>query len=247
MPRILLLLPTTTYRAPDFLAAARRMKVEVVAASEKPNVMADRHPDSLLTLNFRDVTDRRVECGSSTTPILSTQSSRSTMTQPCWRRPSPPRCSLPHNSVASARAARNKYRSVRVASPSWAAVTEIAALTRVNSIPKQPLLRSNYPCVLKPLFLSASRGVIRADDPVSSFRPGNESVRFWRSPKWLSRGGEAANQIMVQDFVPGIEFALEGLLSGGELRVLALFDKPDPLDGPFFEETLYITPSRHPG
>jgi biotin carboxylase len=50
----------------------------------------------------------------------------------------------------------------------------------------------------------------------------------------------------VESFIPGVEFALEGLLEDGRLRVLALFDKPDPLDGPFFEETIYVTPSRHP-
>ncbi|MCU1273379.1 MAG: ATP-dependent carboxylate-amine ligase domain protein ATP-grasp, partial [Bryobacterales bacterium] len=43
------------------------------------------------------------------------------------------------------------------------------------------------------------------------------------------------------------EFALEGLLTNGDLQILAIFDKPDPLDGPFFEETLYVTPSRESG
>jgi ATP-grasp domain/L-amino acid ligase C-terminal domain 2 len=48
----------------------------------------------------------------------------------------------------------------------------------------------------------------------------------------------------VEDFVAGREVAVEGLLTAGRLRVLALFDKPDPLNGPFFEETIYVTPSR---
>ena len=52
--------------------------------------------------------------------------------------------------------------------------------------------------------------------------------------------------ILAEDYIPGKEVALEGILEGGELRVLALFDKPDPMEGPYFEETIYVTPSRLP-
>jgi biotin carboxylase len=103
-----------------------------------------------------------------------------------------------------------------------------------------------FPCVVKPLFLSASRGVMRADN-VEQFH-----VAFQRLcallclPHVMKRGGPLAQQILVETFIPGKEVALEGLLIHGHLRVLALFDKPDPLDGPFFEETLYVTPSRLP-
>ena len=101
-----------------------------------------------------------------------------------------------------------------------------------------------YPCVLKPLALSASRGVMRANTP-------EEFVKaFWRlralleTPAIRLQHDEVHDAILVEKFIPGFEVALEGLLTAGRLQVLALFDKPDPLDGPFFEETLYITPSR---
>jgi biotin carboxylase len=93
--------------------------------------------------------------------------------------------------------------------------------------------------------LSASRGVIRAND-ASEF-----VAAFHRIAAILASVGdalpeEARGTLLVEAFVPGREVALEGLLVGGTLHVLALFDKPDPLDGPFFEETIYVTPSRLP-
>ncbi len=99
-----------------------------------------------------------------------------------------------------------------------------------------------YPCVVKPLLLSGSRGVIRADDPGEFF------AAFRRTRAILEATGLAAaeHSILVEQYVPGVEVALEGLLTDGTLDTLALFDKPDPLDGPYFEETIYVTPSRLP-
>src|SRR5258705_11605909 len=102
-----------------------------------------------------------------------------------------------------------------------------------------------YPCVLKPLVLSASGGVIRAADAVQ-FAPAFERIRGILQTADVAELGEWTDTILVEGFVPGGEVALEGLLEDGVLRTLALFDKPDPLDGPFFEETIYVTPSRLP-
>jgi biotin carboxylase len=92
--------------------------------------------------------------------------------------------------------------------------------------------RAPYPCVLKPLGLSGSRGVIRADD-------ASEFVAAFRR---IARIGE--RDLQVESYIPGREFAVEGLITGGKLQPIAIFDKPDPLEGPFFEETIYVTPSR---
>jgi biotin carboxylase len=112
----------------------------------------------------------------------------------------------------------------------------------VDEAPEQVAERLPYPCVVKPLALSASRGVIRADDPAEFV------AAFLRLKRLLLGDGYVAEatSILVEDFIPGGEVALEGLLTDGELHTLALFDKPDPLDGPFFEETIYVTPSRLP-
>ena len=94
--------------------------------------------------------------------------------------------------------------------------------------------RPPYPCVLKPLGLSASRGVIRA----------NNSDEFVAAFERIRKIGE--KHLQVESYIPGREFAVEGLVTGGKLQPLAIFDKPDPLEGPFFEETIYVTPSREP-
>jgi biotin carboxylase len=99
--------------------------------------------------------------------------------------------------------------------------------------------------VLKPTILAASRGVIRADDEAGFVAAFRRIEAILRTPEVAAHGAEA-EQVLVEGFIPGREVALEGLLVDGELTVLALFDKPDPLDGPFFEETLYVTPSRLP-
>jgi biotin carboxylase len=112
--------------------------------------------------------------------------------------------------------------------------------------PRVAARRVGYPCVLKPLVLSASRGVIRADSE-AEFAAAFERIAAILAAPEVRELGPGAERILVEDFVPGFEVALEGLLSGGALETLALFDKPDPLDGPFFEETIYVTPSRLPG
>jgi biotin carboxylase len=102
-----------------------------------------------------------------------------------------------------------------------------------------------WPCVVKPLLLSASRGVMRADDPGTLEVALRRLHRLLSAPELLEMDPLASRQVLIESFVPGPEVALEGVLSDGALHTLALFDKPDPLDGPFFEETIYVTPSRH--
>jgi len=244
-PRALLLLPTTTYRAADFLAAAERLGVEVVAASEKPNVMAERHPEGLVTLDFRrpEEAARRVAELHASNPIhalIPVDDETAVVAAAIGAA-----LGLKHNSVEAARAARDK--SVLVELLRRAGLR--APWFRVCSL-DEPVESAaaavRYPCVLKPLFLSGSRGVIRADDPAAFAAAWGRVAAILRAPEVSARGGAAAEKILVEDYIPGTEFALEGLLSAGQLQVLAIFDKPDPLEGPFFEETLYVTPSRHP-
>jgi biotin carboxylase len=101
----------------------------------------------------------------------------------------------------------------------------------------------SFPCVLKPIGLSASRGVIRANDAVEFEAAFARIARMLSTTPDLVRD-PASEYIQVEEFIPGREFAIEGIMTRGRLEVLAIFDKPDPLDGPFFEETIYTTPSR---
>jgi biotin carboxylase len=100
--------------------------------------------------------------------------------------------------------------------------------------------------VLKPTTLAASRGVIRADDADGFAAAFRRTAAVAIDAGAATLDAEGRRWILVEDFLPGEEVALEGLLTDGVLRVLAVFDKPDPLLGPFFEETLYVTPSRLP-
>ena len=100
-----------------------------------------------------------------------------------------------------------------------------------------------YPAVVKPVALSGSRGVMRADDPDSICGRLQQLRALLQSPDIRAERNDAHDTVLVEGFIPGREYALEGLMHHGALHVLALFDKPDPLDGPFFEETIYVTPS----
>lgn len=137
----------------------------------------------------------------------------------------------PTHPAAAAERARDKYLQ-RVACAAAAVPIPGFVLHALDAAAPPPI---RYPCVVKPLRLAASRGVIRADDPAAL------TAALARVRRIL---GGTSDQVLIEEFVPGVEVALEGLLADGRLRVLALFDKPDPLDGPFFEESIYVTPSR---
>jgi biotin carboxylase len=114
----------------------------------------------------------------------------------------------------------------------------------VSANPLDAAGHAPYPCVLKPLGLSASRGVIRVNND-AEFAEAFSRIRTLLGSADIAMMREEQNQyIQMESFIEGREFALEGLVTAGELQMIAIFDKPDPLDGPFFEETIYVTPSR---
>jgi biotin carboxylase len=242
MPRILLLLPTTTYRTEAFLTAARQLDVEVTIGSDQPNTLARLNPSAFLTLSFHDPqqTVRQVVDFAAKHPIDAVVAVDDQVTVVaavvCQS------LSLRQNSVESVLAAGNKHRMRQlfqragVPSPGF-------RLCRLDDDVEIFSGQLHYPCVVKPLGLSGSQGVIRVDDESEFVRAVDRLVRILQ--KEDARPSQT-NNILVEDFVSGPEVAIEGLLSRGRLRVLALFDKPDPLDGPFFEETIYVTPSRLP-
>ena len=260
--RVLLLLPTTTYRTPDFLAAARGLGVEVTVASERASTLEGLNPEGLLTLDFRDpsASARRAVEFAGRRPfaaVVGVDEDTTVVAAVIARA-----LGLAHNPVHAAMAARHKatmrelLREAAVPSPAYRVFDR-------GEDPGEASKRVRFPCVLKPTFLAASRGVIRANDRaefVAAWKrierildepevaaKGMSEVGASRIPSTEHRTPNLAREILVEDFVSGIEVALEGLLRDGELKVLALFDKPDPLEGPFFEEMIYVTPSRLPG
>ncbi|HHO68705.1 MAG TPA: ATP-grasp domain-containing protein, partial [Gammaproteobacteria bacterium] len=149
---------------------------------------------------------------------------------------------LPHNPPLAARLSRRK--DLARACLQQAGVP-VPAHRRIElDRPLAPQLEGlRYPVVVKPVSLSASRGVLRADDPAACRRA------CARIEAMLAREQDlpAAERrlLLIEAFVEGPELAVEALLHEGELELLAVFDKPDPLQGPCFEETYYVTPSRH--
>jgi biotin carboxylase len=150
---------------------------------------------------------------------------------------------LPHNRPDAVRATRDKFLMRRllaaagVRSPAFELAPLEGDLAAVAA-------RLTYPCVLKPVSLSASRGVIRANNPAEFLAAADRIAAILRDPEAAAEAGAGAGSLLIEGFIPGVEVALEGMLLSGTLKVLALFDKPDPLDGPYFEETIYVTPSR---
>jgi biotin carboxylase len=152
---------------------------------------------------------------------------------------------LPANPVAALEAARDKYRQ-RVTLAHHGIPVPRFSLHRLADDLGAIARAAPYPCVVKPLRLSASRGVIRADTPGELLAAVRRLAGILAQPDVAAACGESAGEFLVEEYVPGREVALEALLIDGDLRPLALFDKPDPLEGPFFEETIYVVPSSLP-
>src|SRR5690348_97712 len=238
--RLMLLLSPSTYRASAFLEAARKLDVEIVRCLDVPEPLAEqwRVP---VAADFSDAetATRSIVAYGTEHPVDAIVAVDDSATILAARAAAA--LDLPHNPPEAAEAARDKgimrdlFARHSVPSPVYRRFP-------LAEDPRRIAAQVTYPCVVKPLRLSGSRGVIRADDPDQLV------AAFERLKRILLGDGNILEQtdILVEDFIPGVEVALEGLLTAGELHVLAIFDKPDPLDGPFFEETIYVTPSRLP-
>ena len=237
MARVLLLLPTATYRAADFLTAARALGAEVVVASERRLVsmgdaqltldlcrpeaaaeaiaaVAEERPlDAVVAVDDQGVRVAALAAerlGLSGNPLEAVAATRD---KAAMRR-----------ALAAAGVPQPEHRTVGPSDDAAAVAAEVG-----------------LPCVVKPLSLSASRGVIRADDPQAA------AAAAARVRAILAEAGEdPEGPLLIERYVPGAEVAVEGLLRAGALEPLAVFDKPDALEGPYFEETIFTTPSRLP-
>lgn len=247
MPRVMLLIPSTTYRAPDFIEAAQHLDVEIVVGSDQGSPLQDLTEGRSLVVNLMEpeIGARQIEAFALLNPIdtiVAVDDAGALVAAAASEM-----LGIAHNSFDAVEATRNKhllrrrltqgellspdYRVVPVDSDPATVAAELAA-------------QDGFPCVVKPLSLSGSRGVMRAND-AESFVATFERLRgILSDPDVAEDCGDTAGEVLIEGYIPGVEVSMEGLLEGGELHVLALFDKPDPLEGPFFEETIYVTPSR---
>ncbi len=230
--RVLLLVPPITYRAADFVDAAKRLELDVVIGSDgalplggNPVVRVD--PSDLdgsvrRLLSTVGRVDAVVAVDSDMLPLAALLGAA---------------LGLAGNTPDAIAAAADKAMQRRL----WAKAGIAQPGFRILSGGSADSSRLGFPCVVKPVSLSASRGVLRADDDAALTTAVTEVRAI------LAEAGRAEDEpILVEEYVPGWELSIDGLLTNGTLAVTAVFDKPDTPDGPTFEETLLVTPSRLP-
>ena len=232
MARLLLFAATTGYQIRVFAEAARRLDVELTLATDRCHVLDDPWGDRAIPVRFGDVPGslevlrgRRFDAVAAVgdAPAVLAAEVASAL-------------GIPFHPPAAVRACHDKYLARQLFQAAGLPVPQFFRVPLADG-PDAAARRAPYPCVLKPLGLSASRGVIRAND-LDEFR-----AAFARIKTLLARE-QQSQYLQVEAYIPGREFAVEGIVTRGAPRILAIFDKPDPLEGPFFEETIYVTPSR---
>jgi ATP-grasp domain-containing protein/L-aminoacid ligase-like protein len=246
--RVLVLATTTGYQTRAFGEAAERLGVELTFATDRCHLIEDPWQDGAVAIRFYDdeASVAAIVASATARPIdgivvvgdrpavIAARVARALRIP--WH---------PPEAVAIAThklRARERLRAAGLAVPSWVAFTRSGSPESSAPNPHAP----PFPCVVKPVALSGSRGVMRADDARELSAAIDRLRALLQSPEIRAERNDAHDTVLVEAFIPGREYAIEGLMHHGALHLLAIFDKPDPLDGPFFEETIYVTPSIAP-
>ncbi len=242
---LLILASKLGYQTRGFAEAARKLGAQVLFGSDRCHQLEDPWGDRALALHFEqpEQAAEAIVAEARARPLHAVLAlgDRPTMTAALAAKA----LGLRYNSLEAVAACRSKLRQREVLHAAGLPVPEFFSF-RMGEPLESVLPRVQFPCVLKPLSLAASQGVIRADDP-EEFAGALERIgQLLRSPEIQVLREPELDRLLVESYIAGREVAVEGLLSEGKLRVLAIFDKPDPLEGPFFEETIYVTPSRLP-
>lgn len=238
--RLLLLMTPATYRAGAYFDAAKHLDTEIIRGLDLPKALAEEWGVQL-ALDFLDInasiaTLKEAHARQPFDAIVPVDDSATILAARANAA-----LGLPWNPPEAAEAARDKGLMRRLMAEAGVP-SPVFRRFPLTTNPREIAQQVSFPCVVKPLRLSGSRGVIRADSPDELVAAVTRLERIL-----LDDGNDReATDILVEDFIPGVEVALDGLLREDGLHVLAIFDKPDPLDGPFFEETIYTTPSRLP-
>lgn len=240
MAHLVLLLHSESYRAADFLHAARQLGVDITVASDRRNPAASDVEEGVLEVHLANpevAASAIVEyAGETVVDAVVAVDDQGVVTAALASK----ELGLAHNSPTAVTATRNKADMRRrleahdVAQPAFRIVKNGGEAHAAAS-------HLGYPVVAKPVSLSASQGVIRVDN-ADDVPATIERIRSISQ----ANGRSSDEPLLIERFIPGAEVAVEGLMRGGFLEILAIFDKPDPLDGPYFEETIYVTPSRLP-
>jgi len=238
--RVLLIAPHDSYRTAPFLAAAKARGIEVLIASEAKHSLVSAYADGLhLDLGDTQVSLQTILREAQRRPFAAVLGSDDASTEIAALAAA--ELGLPHNPTAAVHLARRKDLARERLAQAGVLVPRHWRLDLTRPLAAQTG-DIRFPCVLKPVALAASRGVIRADN-LDQLTQAAARIQVLLAGAGL-REAEERETILVEEFIPGFEVAVEGLLTHGSLEILTIFDKPDPLNGPYFEETYYITPSR---
>jgi predicted ATP-grasp superfamily ATP-dependent carboligase len=241
--RVLVLATTTGYQTRAFGEAAEQLGVELVFATDRCHLIDDPWQDGAVAIRFydEDASVDAIVAAAAHRPIdgIVVVGDRPTVIAARAARA----LGIPWHLPEAAAIATNKLRTRERLRDARLPVPFFLP----TSLSNQHLAISNpFPCVVKPVALSGSRGVMRANDERELAAAIGRLRALMQSPDVRAERNEAHDTALIESFIPGREYAVEALMHEGTLHVLAIFDKPDPLDGPFFEETIYVTPSSAP-
>ena len=236
--RVLVIAPHGSYRTAPFINAANNLNVAVLIASQGEHSIVSDYVQGL-HVDFQNESqaidiilseaEKRPFSGIIGTDDTTTELAACIATK----------LNLPHNDPEAVKIAQRKDLSRISLKKSKVKIPTFDLLTTTKSLSEQKI-NVNFPAVIKPVALSASRGVIRVNNELELEQAIVRVKNMLAEEKQLDK--VIREILLLEEFIPGKEVAIEAMLHHGELEVLAVFDKPDPLDGPFFEETYYITP-----
>jgi biotin carboxylase len=242
--RLLLVAPHSSYRIAPYIAAAQQLGIEVMVASTSEHSLVSEVAEGLrISLdasneNLEQTLEPILKAHHENpfTGVIATDDSAVSLASHAASA-----LGLPHNPPEAVQLTHRKDLARACLKQHGVPVPEYRRIDLSADITKQ-CSDINYPCVIKPLSLSGSRGVIRADDADACVAACKRIQKIVRELV----DEQSQRYLLVESYIPGVEVAVEAMLNNGELQLLALFDKPDPLEGPYFEETYYITPTRLP-
>jgi biotin carboxylase len=245
MKRMLILASKLGYQTRSFAEAARALGAEVMLASDRCDRLDDPWADGAIAVHFERLQQaaRRIVEQARTKPVdgLIALGDRPTSAAAYAAR----ELGIPYNSPEAVENCRSKLRQREILRAAGLPVPEFFSFSLSEPV-EAVLPRVKFPCVVKPTRLAASQGVIRTNHP-EEFRSAVSRIReLLESPEIQVTREPELDRLLVESYVPGMEVSVEALLTKGRFRILAIFDKPDPMEGPYFEETIYVTPSRLP-
>jgi formate-dependent phosphoribosylglycinamide formyltransferase (GAR transformylase) len=243
--RLLLFAAKLGYQTRSFEDAARHLGIELVYVTDRCHQLQDPWGDQAIAVHFESpetaaYTVMEAMRGQEVSGILALGDRPAAAAAYAARG-----LGIPHNHPATVEACRSKLRMREVFRDAGLRVPWFRSFP-IAATPEPSLVGISFPCVLKPLSLSASQGVIRANNREEFLVAGSRLRRLLQSAEIRATREPNLDQMLAEGYIPGKEVAVEGLLTDGALRILDIFDKPDPLEGPYFEETIYVTPSRLP-